>query len=388
MWATTALEWDEPNPPVAVAAADPAFIDDVTAIRIAVVGDANVGCTSFTTQFAHGIYDERSEGGGGGNSCGGGNSGGAAAEAVPVQAREIRIDDRLFIAELWDVGSRDSSETSQMAYDGAHAVAIMYDTTRPDTFEAAAGWVRSVRARCRRPVIPIALIGNKADVVEREDAPVSLSWAFVSTEYAASKARDLGASHFVVSSKTGHMVAPAVYDLAEDAMMFMVMTPAKPPPPEWEGKSADGKIRKTKVLAGLPRTQASQAEAAVESLLEQRELVASSPRCTTEGQWERGGARCNGCSNAFGVSRWRYNCRVCGKLFCGRCSNKKFELDVSSYESDELDVRAERVCNGCHDRLLTARTRGEDEHARREQEVEEAVNRLSALQVRQHLSRR
>ncbi len=41
--------------------------------------------------------------------------------------------------------------------------------------------------------------------------------------------------------------------------------------------------------------------------------------------WEKDSAapNCNDCASSFGVLTRRHHCRVCGKLFCDRCSPKR-----------------------------------------------------------------
>jgi len=59
---------------------------------------------------------------------------------------------------------------------------------------------------------------------------------------------------------------------------------------------------------------------------------------------------CNACHAAFSWCKRRHHCRMCGLIFCGDCSARKFTVPG---EGDG----AKRVCNTCHRKLAAAAVR-------------------------------
>ena len=58
---------------------------------------------------------------------------------------------------------------------------------------------------------------------------------------------------------------------------------------------------------------------------------------------------CRNCQKEFGSLTRRHHCRLCGGIFCGKCSNQKLPLPELGYDE------AVRVCNPCFNRIFADR---------------------------------
>ena len=56
---------------------------------------------------------------------------------------------------------------------------------------------------------------------------------------------------------------------------------------------------------------------------------------------------CYSCEVPFSMYRRRHHCRLCGQIFCNKCSNYTVDSSVINLSSDKLV----RVCRLCHDQL-------------------------------------
>ncbi|CBJ31636.1 Rab32C, RAB family GTPase [Ectocarpus siliculosus] len=145
-------------------------------IKILVVGDAGVGKTSVIQRF---VNDEFS----------------------PTHRPTIGVD--FFIKEvalngdqsesfpgttvrvqLWDIAGQDRARKMNRAYfKGALGALVVYDISRPQTFDSAAKWKQELDANITLPngsSLPVVLLGNKVDL---EVAKVDVSYidSFVET---------------------------------------------------------------------------------------------------------------------------------------------------------------------------------------------------------------
>jgi hypothetical protein len=73
----------------------------------------------------------------------------------------------------------------------------------------------------------------------------------------------------------------------------------------------------------------------------------AAPTMKTRPVWEQDNdvKSCRGCSQYFGMLARRHHCRMCGKIYCGRCCAHKQPLPELEYH------KAERVCKICVGKL-------------------------------------
>ncbi|XP_034002701.1 ras-related protein Rab-5C-like [Trematomus bernacchii] len=108
-------------------------------------------------------------------------------------AQSVCLDDTTVKFEIWDTAGQERYHSlAPMYYRGAQAAIVVFDITKPDTFERAKAWVKELQ-RQASPNIVIALAGNKADLAERR---------LVEYEDAQTYAEDTGLLFMETSAKT------------------------------------------------------------------------------------------------------------------------------------------------------------------------------------------
>jgi Ras-related protein Rab-5C len=93
-----------------------------------------------------------------------------------------------------------------MYYRGASAAVVVYDITHPASFERAKKWVSELRQNVTNSGLVIALVGNKADLVDSRVVPESDA-----KEYAS----EAGLLYFETSAKDNINVTELFDTVAE-----------------------------------------------------------------------------------------------------------------------------------------------------------------------------
>jgi len=71
--------------------------------------------------------------------------------------------------QIWDIGGQDRYKFLRSSFfDGANGALIVFDLSRWHTFEEIEGWLSDLREYAGEH-IPFALIGNKADLIDKKD---------------------------------------------------------------------------------------------------------------------------------------------------------------------------------------------------------------------------
>lgn len=125
-----------------------------------------------------------------------------------------QLDDRTIKFEIWDTAGQERFHSlAPMYYRNAQAAIVVYDVTKAATLERAKSWIKELQ-RQANPHIVIALVGNKIDLAEEnqadneeqeEDDAASVGRQ-VPTEDAAAYASEAGLLFMETSAKTGHNV--------------------------------------------------------------------------------------------------------------------------------------------------------------------------------------
>ena len=100
---------------------------------------------------------------------------------------------------IWDLAGQDMFRSvRKMYFQGAEAAAIVYDVSRPETFEHMNVWMKEIEELRNKPNFVSILIGNKIDL-ERK----------VSSEDGSAKAKEYGVTFIETSAKAGDNVDKA-----------------------------------------------------------------------------------------------------------------------------------------------------------------------------------
>jgi len=120
--------------------------------KIVLVGDSGVGKSNLLSRFTRNTFttDEKSTIGVE-----------FATRIVPM------VDQKKIKAQIWDTAGQERYRAITNAYyRGALGAMLVYDVTKPNTFENIPRWLRELRDYANRDIVLI-LVGNKCDLVDQ-----------------------------------------------------------------------------------------------------------------------------------------------------------------------------------------------------------------------------
>ncbi len=172
---------------------------DVWRIKVCMVGDDAVGKTSLVRRYVLDQFDDRY----------------IATLGAKALKKEVRLRPRggeevTIIVTIFDImGSPSFRDLLKEAYfKGAQGILAVCDVTRPETLPTLRGWAEAVDGVAGR--IPVVILGNKADLVDR---------AKLTREQLDAFASGFQCSAFLTSAKTGQNVEDAIKALLVSTMM-------------------------------------------------------------------------------------------------------------------------------------------------------------------------
>jgi len=147
----------------------------MSAFKVIILGSSGVGKTTLLSQFVHSTMPN---------------------DAMPTQdhtCTTMLFGDHGVEVEIWDTSQHKSVVG---LYRGAACVIFVYDVTETSTFQGLERWVDVVR-KVAGSKISVALVGNKVDLVEKDE-----SCRQVSFEAGETLQEQLGLVHFTEVSAT------------------------------------------------------------------------------------------------------------------------------------------------------------------------------------------
>lgn len=116
--------------------------------KIVIVGDAGVGKSNILTRFINNEFNMESK----------------ATVGVELSTKAYKIKDKVVKVHLWDTAGQERYKSVTAAYyKGAKGAMIVYDVTRPETFNNVDKWFNEIREYGEKNVT-LMLIGNKSDL--------------------------------------------------------------------------------------------------------------------------------------------------------------------------------------------------------------------------------
>jgi small GTP-binding protein len=150
--------------------------------KVIFLGDAAVGKTSIVAKHVTATFRENY----------------IPSLGANITSREYNIEGKDITLMIWDIAAQEAfSKVRQQYYNGTKAAFIVYDVTRPGTFENVVFWHDDLIDIIRKK-IPMILIGNKNDLR-----------AVVQIQSGKRLADDLGADFIETSAKTGENIEMA-----------------------------------------------------------------------------------------------------------------------------------------------------------------------------------
>lgn len=116
--------------------------------KIVIVGDAGVGKSNILNRFVNNDFNLDSK----------------ATVGVELSTKTYKINDKIAKVHLWDTAGQERYKSVTAAYyKGAKGAMIVYDITRPETFNNVDKWFNEIREYGEKNVV-LMLIGNKSDL--------------------------------------------------------------------------------------------------------------------------------------------------------------------------------------------------------------------------------
>jgi small GTP-binding protein len=126
--------------------------------KIIIAGDPNVGKTSLILRYTNNAFRRNY----------------VPTLGVMVSDKIFKIEDSVIQLTLWDIGGQQKFQTMrQQFYRGSDAVFLVFDLTRPESFNNIPKWFSDVveQLEDRRDELIGYIIGNKKDLVEDRKVP-------------------------------------------------------------------------------------------------------------------------------------------------------------------------------------------------------------------------
>lgn len=122
-------------------------------LKAVIVGDADVGKTSLSSRFCHGVAPNVPT-----------PTIGASFLQKKITVKGARANQpRDIMLQIWDTAGQERFRSmAPMYYRGARAALIVFDVTKPNSFEGVEAWRRDLKKYAEAFCV-VAVAGNKAD---------------------------------------------------------------------------------------------------------------------------------------------------------------------------------------------------------------------------------
>ena len=99
---------------------------------------------------------------------------------VDFTTKELNYDGKKIKLQIWDTAGEERYRTITASYyRGAHAIGIVFDLTKMETFEHVKRWLEDINKYAKENVFKF-LIGNKSDLVQKRQVSYSDARNFAS----------------------------------------------------------------------------------------------------------------------------------------------------------------------------------------------------------------
>ncbi|XP_031494856.1 ras-related protein RABA2a-like [Nymphaea colorata] len=116
--------------------------------KLVLVGDSGVGKSNILSRFTRNEFSLDSK----------------STIGVEFATRTIQVDGKVIKAQIWDTAGQERYRAITSAYyRGAVGALLVYDITKPSTFENVGRWLKELREHADANIV-IMLIGNKSDL--------------------------------------------------------------------------------------------------------------------------------------------------------------------------------------------------------------------------------
>ena len=122
--------------------------------------------------------------------------------------------------QIWDLaGQPRFQEVRSVYYSGIVGAILMYDVTRPDSYENTPKWLMEIKKHSKKGAVPVVLLANKIDLKDKVDYALSSSDGLLLSREISHYYWDTDYEHdipyYETSAKTGENVEAAFHKLGE-----------------------------------------------------------------------------------------------------------------------------------------------------------------------------
>lgn len=123
---------------------------DITKLKIIIVGEGSVGKSSLLLRYADDKFIPENY----------------STIGVDYKSKPITINGENVILQIWDTAGQEKFRSiTKNYYNGVHGALVVFDVTAINTFNQVKYWIESIKEK--DPLINIILIGNKIDLEDR-----------------------------------------------------------------------------------------------------------------------------------------------------------------------------------------------------------------------------
>lgn len=159
-------------------------------VKLVLLGDSGVGKSCLVLRYVRGQFDPNSK----------------ITVGAAFMSHNVTLPDGKTIKfEIWDTAGQERYlSLAPLYYRGAHAAAVVYDITNPDSFKKAKYWIKELQKNTNGSIVMI-LVGNKTDLADQRE---------VSEQEAREFADSTGMLFVETSAKTAANVSEVFESLA------------------------------------------------------------------------------------------------------------------------------------------------------------------------------
>lgn len=167
-------------------------------VKIIILGDSGAGKTSLMNMFVNSTFTAQYK----------------ATIGADFLTKEITVNDKVISLQLWDTAGQERFQSLGVAfYRGADACVLVYDITKPKSFESLSNWMEEflVQAGPRDPAnFPFVVLGNMCDKADQRKVTVDQARA-----WCAERRKQAPLPFFETSAKEGININEAFTHVCE-----------------------------------------------------------------------------------------------------------------------------------------------------------------------------
>ena len=168
-------------------------------LKVVLAGDLAVGKTSLRRRFMGAGFEGSHQ----------------ATLGADFAMKRIQLDDVELKLQIWDLAGHDAFETVRGLYYGnASGIIIVYDKTRPDTFQHLPKWVDEAWTSSGKGPLPTMVLANKEDLDSLHKVKDTRGSSFVEELNTSTEHLGFDNQFLTTSALTGFQVEEAFVRIA------------------------------------------------------------------------------------------------------------------------------------------------------------------------------